>query len=97
MKYSMQVVEALRNMHPGVRHDIRRQLAAAAAGRPCDLKPLQGGLDGLWRLRTGRHRVICFYEKGELVADYLATRNVIYDLYLSMRELPPTPAEATDD
>jgi mRNA-degrading endonuclease RelE of RelBE toxin-antitoxin system len=90
VKYSTQVIDALRNMHPGVRRDLRRQMDAAANGRPCDIKPLQGALDGLWRLRVGRYRVICFYEDGELVADYLGTRNVIYDLYLSMRELPPT-------
>jgi len=89
MKYSDQVAAALRNMHPGVRKDIRRQLDAAEAGRPCDMKPLQGLLQNYWRLRVGRYRVVLRYEDGELIAEYLAPREIVYEMFLSMRFIKP--------
>jgi len=93
MKYSDQVVAALRNMHPGVRKDIRRQLDAAEAGRPCDMKLLQGMLQDYWRLRVGRYRVVLRYEDGGLVAEYLALRKIVYEMFLSMRFIKPTKHE----
>jgi mRNA-degrading endonuclease RelE of RelBE toxin-antitoxin system len=87
MKFSDQVCEALRNLHPGVRRDIRRGLDAANAGKPCDVKALQAPLEGCYRLRVGRHRVIFRYAKGELIAEYLAPRNIIYEVFTTPREL----------
>jgi mRNA interferase RelE/StbE len=87
MKFSDQVVDALRDMHPGVRRDIRRALDAADAGKPCDIKPLQTPLEGYWRLRIGRHRVILRYHKGGLIAEYLAPRSIIYEVFTSPRQM----------
>jgi mRNA interferase RelE/StbE len=87
MKFSDQVIDALRDTHPGVRRDIRRALDAAAAGKPCNIKPLQTPLEGYWRLRVGRHRVILRYHKGELIAEHLAPRNIIYEVFTSPRQM----------
>ena len=81
MKFSDQVVAALKTMHPGVRRDIRRQLDAVEAGKSTGTKPLAAPLEGLYRLRVGRHRVIFRYEDGELIAEFLAPRSIIYEIY----------------
>ena len=79
MKFSEQVVVALKALHPGVRRDIRRALDDLAAGRPRDTASLSGELKGFSRLRVGRHRVIYRRDKtGEILVEYLAPRRVIY-------------------
>jgi len=87
MKFSGQVVDALSNLHPGVRRDIRRQLDAANEGKSCDIRALHSPLEGWYRLRVGRHRVIFRYENGELIAEFLAPRNIVYEVFRSPRDL----------
>ena len=79
MKYSDQVVDALRELHRGVRKDIRRVLDEVNAGKKRDVAALTGELAGFWRLRVGKHRVVFRYdEAGQLMAEFLGPRSTVY-------------------
>lgn len=86
MKFSDQVVDALKALHPGVRKDIRRALDEVNAGKRRDVAALTGELAGFWRLRVGKHRVVFRYdEAGRLTAEFLGPRRTVYDSFR-----PPT-------
>lgn len=79
MKFSDQVVGALKEMHPGVRKDIRRALDEVNAGKKRDIAALTGELAGFWRLRVGKHRIVFRYDDvGQLMAEFLGPRSTIY-------------------
>ena len=79
MKFSDQVVGALKALHPGVRKDIRRALEEVNAGKKRDIAALAGALAGFWRLRVGKHRIVFRYDEGgRLMAEFLGPRSTIY-------------------
>lgn len=79
MKFSDQVVDALKALHPGVRKDIRRALDELNAGKKRDVAALSGELSGFWRLRVGKHRIVFRNdEAGQLIAEFLGPRSTIY-------------------
>jgi mRNA-degrading endonuclease RelE of RelBE toxin-antitoxin system len=79
VKFSDQVAATLRELHPGVRKDIRRGLAEIDSGKRRDIAGLTGRLAGFSRLRVGRYRIVFRYdESGELVAEFLGTRATVY-------------------
>ena len=79
MKFSDQVVGALKDLHPGVRKDIRRALDDVSAGKKRDIAALTEELAGFWRLRVGKHRIVFRYDNGgQLIADYLGPRSTVY-------------------
>lgn len=86
MKFSDQVVDALKALHPGVRKDIRRALDEVNAGKKRDVAALTGELTGFWRLRVGKHRIVFRYdEAGLLMAEFLGPRRTVYHSFR-----PPT-------
>lgn len=87
MKFSDQVVAALRELHPGVRRDIRRALDDVNSGKKRDVRALGEPLKGFWRLRVGKYRVVLRHsDTGELIAEYLAPRESVY------RSFQPPPS-----
>ena len=79
MKVSLQVANALRALHPGVRKDIRRALDDLDAGIRRDVCPLEGELAGFFRLRVGKYRIIFRVEmSGTIMAEFLETRDAVY-------------------
>jgi len=79
LKFSDQVVAALKDLHPGVRKDIRRALDDVAGGKRRDVGALTGELAGFWRLRVGKYRVVLRRDKaGELIAEFLGPRKTVY-------------------
>ncbi|MDR1282468.1 MAG: type II toxin-antitoxin system RelE/ParE family toxin [Opitutaceae bacterium] len=78
-----QVLEALRELHPGVRKDVRRALADLDKGERRDTKALEGKLGDFYRLRVGKYRVIYRFDllSGEIVAEFLSTRDVVYEAF----------------
>jgi mRNA interferase RelE/StbE len=79
LKFSDQVVGALKALQPSVRKDIRRALDEINAGKKRDIAALTGELAGFWRLRVGKHRVVFRYdEAGQLMAEFLGPRSTIY-------------------
>ena len=82
MKFSDQVITALRELHPGVRRDIRRALDAVNEGKRRDVRALSEPLTGFWRLRVGKYRVVFRRDaRGELIAEYLAPRESVYQSF----------------
>lgn len=91
MRFSDQVVEALRTCHPDARKEIRRALDDLAKGIAQDAKPLERELVGFFRLRAGRFRVI--YRLGqaqEVIAEYLAPRETVYGSFKPSKHSPTT-------
>ena len=79
MKFSDQVVDALKALQPGVSRDIRRALDDVNAGKKRDIPALTGELAGFWRLRVGKHRIVFRYgDVGQLMAEFLGPRSTIY-------------------
>ncbi len=79
MKFSDQVVAALKEQHPGVRKDIRRALDDVNSGKKRDIAALTGELAGFWRLRVGKYRIVFRYDEvGQLIAEFLGPRGTIY-------------------
>jgi mRNA interferase RelE/StbE len=79
LKFSDQVVDALKALHPGVSRDIRRALDDVNAGKKRDIAALTGELAGFWRLRVGKHRIVFRYgDVGQLMAEFLGPRSTIY-------------------
>jgi len=79
LKFSDQVADALKALHPGVRRDIRHALDEVNAGKKRDVAALTGKLAGFWRLRVGKHRIVFRYnEVGQLTAEFLGPRSTIY-------------------
>lgn len=83
MKVSDQVAATLKALHPDVRKDIRRALGDLDAGQKRDTKRLTKQLDGFWRLRIGKYRVIYRTDPktGEIIAEFLDTRSSVYDRF----------------
>jgi mRNA-degrading endonuclease RelE of RelBE toxin-antitoxin system len=44
-----------------------------------EIKPLQGNLEGLSRLRVGEHRVVYRHHAGRIEVFYVAPRSVVYE------------------
>lgn len=88
MKFSDQVIAVLKELHPGVRRDIRRALDDVNNGKKRDVRALSDPLVGFWRLRVGKYRVVFrLDEDDEVVAEYLGPRESVY-----RRFRPPTPS-----
>ena len=87
MKFSDQVIAALKGLHPGVKRDIRRALDDLSAGKKRDVRALSGELAGFSRLRVGKYRVVFRWdETGELIAEFLGPRRTVY------QTIQPPPA-----
>lgn len=68
-------------LHPQHRHAVKLALNALAAGKLGDVKPLEGALDGLQRLRVGRYRIVFRYlSDGSARCFFVESRRVVYDL-----------------
>ena len=84
MKFSEQVIEALRTIHPDARKDIRRALDALALGDTANTKPLEDDLAGFSRLRVGQFRAIYrLSENKEVIVEFLEKRK---DVYVSFKK-----------
>jgi mRNA interferase RelE/StbE len=82
LKFSDQVIGALKELHPGVRKDLRRALNEVNAGKKRDVSALTKELSGFWRLRVGKHRIVFRYDDaGQLVAEFLGPRDTVYGTF----------------
>jgi mRNA-degrading endonuclease RelE of RelBE toxin-antitoxin system len=71
LRFSDQVVDAIKGMHPSVRKDVRRVLGEVNAGKKRDIAAVTGEFAGFWRLRVEKHRVVFRYDDaGDLVAEF---------------------------
>ena len=83
MKFSDQVISALKSLHPDVRRNIRRALDDIEVGKKRDTKRLTNELSAFWRLRVGKYRVIFRPDPdtGEIIAEFLDLRSSVYESF----------------
>jgi len=77
-----QVKAFCQTLAPEPRSRVKRALAELARGRG-DIAALEKNLEGLYRLRVGRFRIIFFYAGGNIRCFYIAPRDLVYDVLSS--------------
>ena len=85
------VADQVRDYQRALAPEPRRRLKAAILGLAeglGDIKPLQGNLEGLWRLRVGQHRIVYRHRANRIEVFYAAPRSVVYEyLAAHLREV----------
>ncbi|MBI5692039.1 MAG: type II toxin-antitoxin system RelE/ParE family toxin [Verrucomicrobia bacterium] len=82
MKFSDQVVAALKELNPGVKRDIRRAMDDVNQGKKRDVRSLRGRLAGFRRLRVGKYRAVFRYDDaGELIVEFFGPRSTVYEAF----------------
>ena len=89
MPIKIQVHARVRAYQRALPPDTRRAAKAAILGLPRgDVRALTEDLDGLFRLRVGRHRFIWRYHGGAIRVFYAAPRKTVYEyLAAHLREV----------
>ena len=91
VELEQQVVDFVRSLPPQPRQALRRALKNLQLERG-DIRALEGELDGFYRLRVQRYRVIFHYDlQGDqriIRCVYAATRSIVYEVFAErIREL----------
>jgi mRNA interferase RelE/StbE len=93
IELEQQVVDFVRSLAPEPRQDIRRGLKNLE-NEAGDIRALEGELEGFYRLRVLRYRIIFFYHiRGKsrtIRCVYAAPRGIVYEVFAQkIRELLP--------
>jgi mRNA interferase RelE/StbE len=93
VELEQQVVDFIRSLAPEPRQAIRRSLKNLE-NEEGDTRALEGELEGFYRLRVLRYRIIFFYHvrgKSRIIrCVYAAPRGIVYEVFAqSIRELLP--------
>jgi mRNA interferase RelE/StbE len=93
VELEQQVVDFIRSLAPEPRQAIRRSLKNLE-NEAGDIRALEGELEGFYRLRVLRYRIIFFYHvRGKsrtIRCVYAAPRGIVYEVFAqSIRELLP--------
>ena len=84
---SDQVAKWLRNLPPEPKQRVRVALKRLERWQG-DLKPLQGELEGFYRLRVGGYRIVCrMISRSVIQLEYADTRDVVYEAFRQLRLL----------
>jgi mRNA interferase RelE/StbE len=93
VELEQQVVDFIRSLAPQPRQAIRRSLKNLE-NEEGDIRALEGELEGFYRLRILRYRIIFFYHvrgRSRIIrCVYAAPRGIVYEVFAqSIRELLP--------
>ena len=93
VELEQQVLDFIRSLAPQPRQAIRRSLKNLE-DEEGDIRALEGELEGFYRLRILRYRIIFFYHvrgRSRIVrCVYAAPRGIVYEVFAqSIRELLP--------
>jgi mRNA interferase RelE/StbE len=93
VELEQQVVDFVRSLAPEPRQAIRRSLKNLE-NEEGDIRALEGELEGFYRLRVLRYRIIFFYHirgKSRIIrCVYAAPRGIVYEVFAqNIRELLP--------
>lgn len=93
MPIKIHVHERVRAYQRALPPETRRAAKAAILALPRgDVKALTESLDGVYRLRVGRHRFIWRYQRGGIRVFYAAPRSTVYEyLAAHLREVLSGP------
>jgi mRNA interferase RelE/StbE len=93
VELEQQVLDFIRSLAPQSRQAIRRSLKNLE-NEEGDIRALEGELEGFYRLRALRYRIIFFYHvrgRSRIIrCVYAAPRGIVYEVFAqSIRELLP--------
>jgi mRNA interferase RelE/StbE len=88
MRVADQIVDYGRRLHPAQRRKIKAALRRLEAGAPADTLALEDDLEGFYRLRVGKFRIVYRYLKsGEISCEFIDVRATVYERFVSMKEI----------
>jgi mRNA interferase RelE/StbE len=84
IEFAAQVLDFVSSLAPAPRRALRQALRDLAQGKG-DVSPLEGELEGLYRLRVGRYRVIFLYrttaQRRQVRCVFAEHRGIIYEVF----------------
>lgn len=87
MRVAGQILDYQRRLHPTQRQAVKAALRALAAGSFGDTLPLTDKLEGFYRLRVGKFRIVYrFLKSGEISCEFIDVRATVYERFATMRE-----------
>jgi mRNA interferase RelE/StbE len=87
MKVADQIFSYVKRLHPAQRRAVKAALRSLEAGTATDILPLSDELEGFYRLRVGKFRVIFRYlDNQEISCEFIDARDTVYERFTSMRE-----------
>ena len=87
MKVADQIFNYVKRLHPAQRRAVKTALRALENGASTDILPLSDELEGYYRLRVGKFRVIFRYlENKEISCEFIDARDTVYERFTSLRE-----------
>jgi mRNA interferase RelE/StbE len=96
VELSAQVVGFIRRLAPDPRQRLRTALRDLTQEKG-DIRALEADLQGFYRLRVGRYRVVFHYQnvrgKRTIRCEYAEARSIVYEVFaqLSRHLQPPAP------
>jgi len=88
MKVADQIFDYVRRLHPDQRKTIKAALRRLEVGMASDTLALGEELEGFYRLRIGKFRVVYRYLKsGEISCEFIDVRATVYERFTSMAEI----------
>jgi len=88
MKISGQIVDFVKRLHPAQRRAIKVALRKLETGERSEVRALINELEGFYRLRVGKFRII-FRELrgGEISCEYIEERAAVYPKFVVLRRI----------
>jgi len=84
VELEQQVVDFIRSLPPEPRHALRRGIKSLEQEKG-DIRALEGELEGFYRLRVLRYRIIFFYQirtdRRTIRCIYAAPRGIVYEVF----------------
>ncbi len=84
VEFEQQVLDFIRSLAPEPRHLLREALRKLAQEKG-EIRPLEGDLDGFYRLRVNRYRVIFFYRTTprarQIRSVFAEHRTLVYEVF----------------
>jgi mRNA interferase RelE/StbE len=84
IELEQQVVDFIRSLPPQPRQNLRRAVKNLQRENG-DIRALEGELEGFYRLRVQRYRLIFFYQvrgtRRFIRCVYVAPRNIVYEIF----------------
>jgi mRNA interferase RelE/StbE len=95
MKVADQILDYVRRLHPAQRQAVKAALRALETGAAADAMALQDDLEGFYRLRVGKFRVVYRYlRSGEISCEFIDVRATVYERFTPMPEIVVKPKRA---
>lgn len=87
MRFADQVTEYVRRLAPEQRRAIKAALRVLESGKATDTRPLEDELEGFYRLRVGKFRIVYRHVPAVGIScEFIEVRRLVYERFTSLRE-----------